>query len=336
MVDKEVKFEDIKDYFLVQSENKPKLDDVILIQDNAHIKTDMLKFIEETKHADILIDYKLGITRSIFFGGEPGLGKTFLAQAMATELGYPIHILDVGEILKGTDGLERMNQVFNYVTNPKNQPVILFLDECDSVAKSRENVKVDESTKRITNLIMQVLNEQNKEIDSRLIVFAASNYTTGLDAAFMTRFMIQEFFMLPTDYIPFIEMEVKKNNMFELVKDMTEDDIKIINKNARIAKYSIRELNAAVTRAEKDEVIALSDKNMLTGDKIPLKLSAIMMNIASTPKVNLGGMKFDKVVIKDEYDIDFDAPKEDTIQEDNDRVTPDMLIGEETEEGISV
>ena len=274
-------YEDVKDLFIpFDYKNKNlSMDDIILIDDNAQIKQRMEDFIVELSYQDLLVDYKLLPSRTMMFTGAPGMGKTFLAKILACKLQYPLYILDISQILKNGNGLDELGKIFKFVRSPENQPCILFMDECDGIAKSRENAKVDDNVKRCTNLIMQILQEENDSFDSRLVVIAASNFADGLDAAFMTRFMLQETFYLPNNYIPFIEMEVKKNKMFYLEKDVDDDIIKIINTNARQKSFSIREVNAKILWVEKQEVIERKKNNKLDGNPIPIKLSSILKEI---------------------------------------------------------
>jgi SpoVK/Ycf46/Vps4 family AAA+-type ATPase len=64
-------------------------------------------------------------------------------------------------------------------------PCLLFLDECDSIAKSREDHQEVGEIKRVVNTFLQILDEY--EPTSGLIV-AATNLTKSLDTALWRRF----------------------------------------------------------------------------------------------------------------------------------------------------
>ena len=210
--------------------------------------------------------------------------NTYLAKAISTELKLPLYIVDVAETLGKNNGLEQMKKILQFCRDPDNQPCILFMDECDGLAASREDKSKSSSDKtgdnRITNYIMQCLQEENDSKTSRLIVIAATNFPEGLDVAFVNRFQLQFTYYLPDHYVPFIEMEMKKNKMFTLVKDVNDNEIEIIDINANKAGFSIRQLNAKILWAYKRAVIEKCKEGTLDGEPIPIKLSTILQQIA--------------------------------------------------------
>jgi SpoVK/Ycf46/Vps4 family AAA+-type ATPase len=65
------------------------------------------------------------------------------------------------------------------------QPCLLFIDECDSLAKSREDQQEVGEIKRVVNTFLQLLDEY--EANNGLLV-AATNLTKFLDEAVWRRF----------------------------------------------------------------------------------------------------------------------------------------------------
>jgi SpoVK/Ycf46/Vps4 family AAA+-type ATPase len=65
------------------------------------------------------------------------------------------------------------------------EPCLLFLDECDSIAKSREDTQEVGEIKRVVNTFLQILDEY--ESSSGLLV-AATNLNKSLDTALWRRF----------------------------------------------------------------------------------------------------------------------------------------------------
>lgn len=202
--------------------------------------------------------------------------NTYLAKAMHTEMNLPLYILDVAELLKQGNGLERMKKIFSCLRKKGNDKCILFMDECDGIFKSREDPNVAESTKQLTNIIMQNLQEINDDIDSELIIIAASNYRDQLDDATLTRFQVQCNFLLPDDYKEFIELEFKKMKRFNLIDDVADDIMESENQEMKEAKFSIRELQIKIDYTLKTAI--LEDK-MAFGDIIDIKLSSILNTI---------------------------------------------------------
>jgi SpoVK/Ycf46/Vps4 family AAA+-type ATPase len=75
-----------------------------------------------------------------------------------------------------------LRHVFEEISNT---PCLLFLDECDSIAKSREDSQDVGEMKRVVNTFLQILDEYDS--NSGLIV-AATNLTAALDTALWRRF----------------------------------------------------------------------------------------------------------------------------------------------------
>ena len=91
-IEEEIKIEDIQEFFLPWTDNGTTFDDVILLGDNAIIKTLVKRVIEEHKQGERIRAYGLKPTNTILFYGVPGIGKTFLAKAMHTEMNLPLYI----------------------------------------------------------------------------------------------------------------------------------------------------------------------------------------------------------------------------------------------------
>lgn len=309
-IENKISWEDIKEYILDRQpydyKAKPvKMDDVILIDNNAYIKETIIEWLDEVRNSDKLKDYNILPTKTLFLTGAPGLGKTYMAKAVATELKWPMYIIDVAGVMK-QNGLDALIKIFSFVRDPQNQPCILFLDECDGVARSREE-KGSSADKagdnRITNYIMQVLQEENDNIDSQLIIFAATNFPEGIDEAFLNRFQIQLMYYLPEDYVPFIKLEMKKNKMFTLVEDVDPELIKSINIEANNAKFSIRALNAKILWIYKQTLLQKIKNHDLHGEVIEIKLSTIMQSIANDIKfgIDINKIQDDEKKLKDDF-----------------------------------
>jgi SpoVK/Ycf46/Vps4 family AAA+-type ATPase len=75
-----------------------------------------------------------------------------------------------------------LREVFETVSQ---SPCLLFIDECDAIAKSREDSQEVGEIKRVVNTFLQLLDEY--EVSNGLLV-AATNLTKFLDEAVWRRF----------------------------------------------------------------------------------------------------------------------------------------------------
>nr|YP_010732233.1 cell division protein [Watanabea sichuanensis]WDY13147.1 cell division protein [Watanabea sichuanensis] len=82
-----------------------------------------------------------GVPRAVLLVGPPGTGKTFLVQAIAGEAQVPVVVQSMSALSRtdlGERPYERLHEMFQIAR--KQAPCILFMDEIDAIAESREGV----------------------------------------------------------------------------------------------------------------------------------------------------------------------------------------------------
>jgi SpoVK/Ycf46/Vps4 family AAA+-type ATPase len=133
---------------------------------------------------DRLAHYGLPYRQKILLYGFPGCGKTIGAERLAWNIGLPLLKVRLDAMVSSFLGETAINlrRIFEEASKT---PCLLFLDECDSIAKSREDSQDVGEMKRVVNTLLQILDEH--ESSSGLIV-AATNLTKSLDIALWRRF----------------------------------------------------------------------------------------------------------------------------------------------------
>lgn len=122
--------------------------------------------------------------QKILLYGSPGCGKTLGAERLAWNTGLPLLKVHFDAMVSSYLGetASNLRQVFEMASK---SPCLLFLDECDAIAKSRQDENEVGEVKRIVNTFLQVLDEYNPT--SGLLV-AATNLDNSLDTAVWRRF----------------------------------------------------------------------------------------------------------------------------------------------------
>ncbi|OUL25535.1 ATP-binding protein [Nostoc sp. 106C] len=133
---------------------------------------------------DRLAHHGLRYRQKILLYGPPGCGKTLGAERLAWNTGLPLLKVRFDAMVSSFLGETASNLRLVFEDASKN-PCLLFLDECDSIAKSREDSQEVGEIKRVVNTFLQILDEYQPS--SGLLV-AATNLNKSLDTALWRRF----------------------------------------------------------------------------------------------------------------------------------------------------
>ncbi len=124
---------------------------------------------------------KLGIDppSGVLLYGPPGTGKTLIAKAVANEVDAHFEVIDGPEIVSKYKGEseERLRETFERAID--NQPAVIFIDEIDSIASTR-----DEDADMENRVVAQLLTLMDGlESRGQVIVVGATNRVDALDPA---------------------------------------------------------------------------------------------------------------------------------------------------------
>ncbi len=130
-----------------------------------------------------LAKHGLKYARRILLYGPPGCGKTLGAERLAWNTGLPLLKVHFDTLISSYLGesATSLRRVFEIA---HREPCILFLDECDYVAKRRGDSKDVGEVSRIANTLLQLLEDYN----ASGLLLAATNLDDMLDHAIFRRF----------------------------------------------------------------------------------------------------------------------------------------------------
>lgn len=160
--------------------NKTRLTDVA---GNEQAKNEVVEIIQFLKDPTQYTNLGARMPRGVLMSGPPGTGKTLLAKAIAGEAGVPFFSVsgsDFVEVFVGV-GASRVRTLFEMAK--KNSPSIIFIDEIDSIGRSRSSGGQQENSERESTLISILTEMDGFDTDSGVVVIAATNRPDVLDEA---------------------------------------------------------------------------------------------------------------------------------------------------------
>jgi len=201
--------------------------------------------------------FNVGIPTGMLFYGPPGTGKTFLTKKLAQELWAGLIKKSVWEF--GSSYIHATSKnIRDFFTQAKEAsekwPIILFLDEIDSLVSKRTN-NVDSNKAEEVSQFLQEFNALDEA--PNLIVIAATNRPDHLDSAILRSGRLdKKIYLWPPDFEArkelfkiFIEKEKRphKDLDYKHLAELTEwyvaaDLEAIVDEVARDASQSILDL----------------------------------------------------------------------------------------------
>lgn len=165
-----------------KSKGKTTFDDVAGAKESKEELEEIVEFLKEPEKFT-----KLGakIPRGVLLIGSPGTGKTLLARAVAGEADVPFFSISGSEFVEMFVGVGASRVRDMFVKAKACAPCIVFIDEIDAVGRQRGTGLGGGHDEREQTL-NQILTEMDGfEVDSKVIVMAATNRPDVLDPALL-------------------------------------------------------------------------------------------------------------------------------------------------------
>ncbi|MEM0226221.1 MAG: AAA family ATPase [Thermofilaceae archaeon] len=211
----------------------PKLDDVY---DMEQVKARIREILESVR----------GRKRAygVILFGPPGTGKSFLAKAMAGELGWPLFEVRAEEILTMWYGESERKLALLLDEVERSAPAVLLIDEMEQVAMARtRRGYVHEVTVRLVDILLRRLQELHDKKVPVLIV-GATNVPEEIDPSFLRPGRFDEVI-----YVPLPDARGRRELWENFLRRTFGDVVADVEELARLSeRYSPAEIQYIVER----------------------------------------------------------------------------------------
>ncbi|MFC7196137.1 ATP-binding protein [Halosimplex aquaticum] len=197
---------------------------------------------------------------NVLLHGPPGTGKTYLAKALAEELGFPFVNLSGSDITSKwvNESADQVGQLFEEAESLAEDigGAMIFLDELDAVLPERQ-MDSHEEDRKVVNEFLSHLQKSSRE---RVLFVGATNKRDDLDsAAVRNGRMDKEIFVGEPDYEA--RVEIFDAQLDERPHDVTEREIEALaEKTSGVVAADIESLVNQLHATQRTDVMAIASK----------------------------------------------------------------------------
>ena len=153
----------------------------------------ILELVDILQNLPLYENYGARLPKGVLLVGKPGTGKTMLVRSMADKLEYPFFGVTGSDFINDEEssGVEKLTDLFT-AAGLLHSPCIIFIDELDSIGKSRSSTSPP-TTSKDSSLINNYNNEQTLtkllslldgiNTNPKILVLAATNRYDVIDEA---------------------------------------------------------------------------------------------------------------------------------------------------------
>jgi SpoVK/Ycf46/Vps4 family AAA+-type ATPase len=173
-------FPDEASEFVERKEPGRSLRDLALTKENQRVIQSLMR---EFRRADDIRSRGLPVRSKLLFCGPPGCGKTLCAEVFAGEVGLPLLLVKLDRLVSSYLG-ETATNIRKLFELGRKQPCVLFLDEFDAIARSREDIAEHGELRRVVNSLLLFIDR----MEPKGFLIAATNLDGTIDPAVRRRF----------------------------------------------------------------------------------------------------------------------------------------------------
>jgi AAA+ superfamily predicted ATPase len=141
-----------------------------------------LAFLGPMRNAELRAAFGTSMRGGLLLYGPPGCGKTFLARALAGELGASFFSIGLSEVLDMWIGASEKNLHDVFETARRAAPCVLFLDEVDAIGQKRSQLRQSSAMRGVVVQLLAEMDGVNRSNDG-LFILGATNHPWDVDVA---------------------------------------------------------------------------------------------------------------------------------------------------------
>ncbi len=138
-------------------------------------------FLAPMRNEKLRVMYRKSLRGGLMLYGPPGCGKTFIARALAGELGAQFLTVSMAQILDMWIGNSEKNVHELFEVARANSPCVVFLDEVDAIGHKRSRLSSDGMRSAVNQLLLEL--DSVASDNAGVFVLAATNHPWDVDAA---------------------------------------------------------------------------------------------------------------------------------------------------------
>ncbi|MFC1416441.1 ATP-binding protein [Streptacidiphilus cavernicola] len=138
-------------------------------------------FLAPMRNPELRRLYGKSLRGGLLLYGPPGCGKTFIARAVAGELGAKFLSVSLSDVLDMYIGQSERNLHEVFAAARRNSPCVVFLDEIDALGGKRQSMRHNAMRGTVNQLLTELDGAQSE--NEGVFVLAATNAPWDVDAA---------------------------------------------------------------------------------------------------------------------------------------------------------